>query len=225
MGGLGKRKEIVMRKPDYWYVPKRTAKPEWKKLVEILHEVQNLVRQDFTFDFTPVGSYKRNMVTYDKNSKVGFDFDVNIEVNDDEEAFSPDEIRNILRNAINQVAPRYGYSYCEDSTSVLTIKKVNTSQSRIIHSCDLAIVYECSDGRQQYIRFNKKNNNYTWEYRGKCFDGFSEKWEWLVRNGYKDDLLEYYIEKKNNNDDPNKHSRSLLAESVKELCDKFGYHR
>ena len=214
-----------MSKHDYQYVPMSKAKPVWNELVEILHEVQNLVRQEFTFHFTPIGSYKRNMVTYDMKSNIGFDFDVNIEVNDKEEAFRPDEIRRIIRNAINRVAPHYGYGYCEDSTSVLTIKKINNFQSRIIHSCDIAIVYECSDGRQQYIRFNKNSNNYTWEYRGKGFDGFSERWDWLIHNGHKDDLLEYYIKKKNDNNDPNKHSRSLLAESVKELCDKFGYYR
>ena len=88
-------------------------------------------------------------------SNIGFDFDINIEVNDDEQEFTPKEIRTIIRNAIDHVAPRYGYKYCEDSTRVLTIKKVNTFFSRIIHSCDFAIVYNCKDGRQQYIRFNK----------------------------------------------------------------------
>ena len=207
------------------YVSKKEAAPYKSQLIELLNRVQDYVRDEFTFQFTFIGSSSRNMITYDPTTNVGFDFDVNIEVNDREEAFRPDEIRRIIRNAINRVAPHYGYGYCEDSTSVLTIKKVNNFQSRIIHSCDIAIVYECSDGRQQYIRFNKNSNNYTWEYRGKGFDGFSERWDWLIHNGHKDDLLEYYIKKKNDSNDPNKHSRSLLAESVKELCDKFGYYR
>jgi len=35
--------------------------------------------------------------------------------------------------------------------------------------------------------------------------------------------LDYYIYKKNVNDNPEKHSRSLFAESVAEVCRKNGY--
>ena len=163
---------------DFRYVAKNEAKPIREELYQLLYEVQDLVRDDFTFKFTTVGSSSRNMITYDANSNIGFDFDINIEVNDDDENFEPKEIREIVRNAINRTASRYGYKNCEDSTRVLTIKKVDTSHSRIIHSCDFAIVYNCGDGRQQYIRFNKDNNYYSWEYQGK---GFVKKGEPLGR--------------------------------------------
>ena len=167
---------------DFKYVTKNEAKPVKEELYQILHEVQDVVREYFTFSFTPVGSSKRNMITYDTKSNIGFDFDFNIEVNDDDQRFNPKEIRTILRNAIDRVAPRYGYKYCEDSTRVLTIKKVNTFSSRIIHSCDFAIVYNCKDGRQQYIRYNKADNTYSWEYQGKGFVGLEKKIEWLKKN-------------------------------------------
>ena len=208
---------------DFHYVSKSTAQPIKAELYEILHEVQNLVRDYFTFQFTPVGSSTRNMITRDAKSNIGFDFDINIEINDDEEKFSPKEIRTRLRNAIDRVAPRYGYKCCEDSTRVLTIKKVNSSTSCIIHSCDFAVVHNCEDGKQQYIRFNKQQNSYTWEYQGKGFKGLGRKIEWLKKNGLRDELREYYIFKKNNNDNPDKHSRSIFAESINEMCQKSGY--
>ena len=208
---------------DFKYVTKNEAKPVKEDLYQILHEVQDIVRDYFTFSFTPVGSSKRNMITYDTKSNIGFDFDFNIEVNDDDEEFSPEGIRTILRNAIDRVAPRYGYKYCEDSTRVLTIKKVNTFSSRIIHSCDFAIVYNCKDGRQQYIRFDKANNKYSWEYQGKGFVGLEKKIEWLKKKKLWEELTDYYIFKKNNNNDTNKHSRSIFAESVNEMCMKNGY--
>ena len=164
---------------DFRYVTKKEAQPIKNELYQILYEVQDLVRDKFTFSFTPIGSSSRNMITYDTKSNIGFDFDINIEVNDDNESFSPKEIRTIIRNAINRVAPRYGYNHCEDSTRVLTIKKVNWLLSSIKHSCDFAIVYNCSDGRQQYIRFNKDSNYYSWEYQGKGFVGLEEKINWL----------------------------------------------
>ena len=208
---------------DFKYVTKNEAKPVKEELYQILHEVQDVVREYFTFSFTPVGSSKRNMITYDTKSNIGFDFDFNVEVNDDDQRFNPKEIRTILRNAIDRVAPRYGYKYCEDSTRVLTIKKVNTFSSRIIHSCDFAIVYNCKDGRQQYIRYNNADNTYSWEYQGKGFVGLEKKIEWLKKNKLWEELTDYYIFKKNNNNDTNKHSRSIFAESVNEMCMKNGY--
>lgn len=210
---------------DFKYVTKKQAQPIKDELYQILYMVQDLVRDNFTFSFTPIGSSSRNMITCDAKSNIGFDFDINIEVNDDNEDFEPKEIRTIIRTAIDRVAPRYGYKNCEDSTRVLTIKKVDTSHSRIIHSCDFAIVYNCGDGRQQYIRFNKDNNYYFWEYQGKGFVGLEKKMDWLKRENLWGELQDYYIYKKNCNDNPDKHSRSIFAESINEMCQKNGYRR
>lgn len=210
---------------DFRYVSRKEAQPIKDDLYQILYEVQNLVRDKFTFSFKPIGSSSRNMITYDAKSNIGFDFDINIEVNDDDENFKPKEIRTIIRNAIDRVAPRYGYKYCEDSTRVLTIKKVNTFTSRIIHSCDFAIVYNCTDGRQQYIRFNKENNYYSWEYQGEGFIDLDKKIYWLKNKKLWKKLQDYYIGKKNSNENPDKHSRSIFAESINEMCQKNGYHK
>ena len=209
-----------IRMHDFVYVTKASARPVKNELIQIIHEVQDIVRPYFTFQFRPVGSCSMNMITYDRKSNIGFDFDFDLEINDDEENYSPDEIRHIMKNAIDQVAPRYGYKHCEDSTRVLTIKKVNTFTCRILHSCDFAIVYNCGNGRKQYIRFNKKNKNYTWEYQGKGFKNLEQKITWLKCNDHWGDLQNYYIEKKNYNDNPNKHSRSIFAESVNEMYHK-----
>ena len=210
---------------DFRYVTKKQAQPIKDELYQILYMVQDLVRDNFTFSFTPIGSSSHNMITYNAKSNIGFDFDINIEVNDDNEDFEPKEIRTIIRTAIDRVAPRYGYKNCEDSTRVLTIKKVDTSHSRIIHSCDFAIVYNCGDGRQQYIRFNKDNNYYFWEYQGKGFVGLEKKMDWLKRENLWGELQDYYIYKKNCNDNPDKHSRSIFAESINEMCQKNGYRK
>lgn len=109
---------------------------------------------------------------------------------------------------------------CEDSTRVLTIKKVNTFYCQILHSCDFALVYNCEDGKQQYIRFNKKNNNYSWEYQGKGFKDLEQRIEWLKAHKHWTELREYYLDKKNCNTNPDKHSRSILAEAVNEMYQK-----
>lgn len=206
---------------DFVYVTRAEAKPVKNELIQIIHEVQDIVREKyFTFQFRPVGSSSMNMITFDRKSNIGFDFDFNFEINDDEENYSPTKIRHIIKNAIDRVAPRYGYKHCEDSTRVLTIKKVNIFTSQIIHSCDFALVYNCVDGRQQYIRFNKDRNNYTWEYQGRGFKNLEKKITWLKQNGYWGELQDYYIDKKNINNNPDKHSRSILAESINEMYQK-----
>lgn len=208
---------------DFCYVTKKEAAPKKAELENIIHEVQNIVKDCFTFKYTFVGSSSRNMITYDRKSNVGFDFDVNIEVNDDDERYTPGEIKTIMRDAINRIAWRYGYDYCEDSTRVLTIKVKDRLRSKIEYSCDFAIVYNFKDGRQQYIRFNKNDQTYTWAFQGKGFEELPDKIDWLNKNGYWGYLRDYYIEKKNGNTNPQKHSRSLYAEAINEMCQKLGY--
>ena len=89
---------------NFEYVPKEEWKPIKDELIEIIHELQDVVRNDFTFQYHFVGSSERKMITRDRNSNTGFDFDVNIEVNDPDENHSAEKIRNILRK-IRSIIP------------------------------------------------------------------------------------------------------------------------
>lgn len=82
---------------DFRYVSKKEAAPVKAELLEIIHEVQDIVRDDFTFQYTFIGSSSRNMITEDIKSNIGYDFDVNLEVNDDEENFSAEQIKLKLK--------------------------------------------------------------------------------------------------------------------------------
>ena len=221
----------------YEYVPKEEWKPVYKELLEIIRKLQDEVREDFTFRFRFVGSSKRNMITRNPTTNTGFDFDVNIEVNDPDEKYSPEQIRQILRQGLDRVThpnashnPWYtpvftyrnlfstpGYDYAEDSTRVLTIKVKDRQNARILHSCDFCIVYNCSDGRQQYIRYNKAQGSYSWEYQPKGYTNLPRKIDWVKQHGLWNDIRDLYLYKKNANTDPNKHSRSIFAETVHEV--------
>lgn len=221
---MGKNKKEKEKMHDFIYVTRKKAAPIKEELIELIKEVQDEVREKFTFQFTFIGSSSRNMITQDKKSNIGFDFDVNFEINDEEEEYTPKEIRTNIRDAINKIGPRYGYSYCEDSTRVLTIKKIDYEKSMIEHSCDFAIVnnFTNDDGEndQEYIRFDKKQNQYVWAQQPRGFVGLSEKIDWLKSNDLWGETRDYYIEKKNKNTNPHKHSRSIFAETVKEMYDK-----
>lgn len=74
---------------DFRYVSKKEAAPVKADLLDLIHEVQDEVRDKFTFQYEFVGSASRNMITYDTKSNVGYDFDVNFEVNDDDDNYTP----------------------------------------------------------------------------------------------------------------------------------------
>ena len=209
---------------DFRYVTRDEARDVRMDLIYLIRDVGNYVRDYFTFQFNFIGSSARNMITYDADSNIGYDFDVNIYVNDPDEEYSPEEIRTKIFEALQAVAPNYGYQKIENSTSVITIKMVDYYNSRICHSCDFAVVYDCEDGHQQYIRLNKVTNQYQWVYRGKGYEGQTKKIEWLKQKGLWNEVRDYYLYKKDSNSNPDKHSRAIFAETINEMCKKHGYN-
>ena len=209
---------------DFRYVTRDEARDVRMDLIYLIRDVGNYVRDYFTFQFNFIGSSARNMITYDADSNIGYDFDVNIYVNDPDEEYSPEEIRTKIFEALQAVAPNYGYQKIENSTSVITIKMVDYYNSRICHSCDFAVVYDCEDGQQQYIRLNKVTNQYQWVYRGKGYEGQTKKIEWLKQKGLWNEVRDYYLYKKDSNSNPDKHSRAIFAETINEMCKKHGYN-
>lgn len=214
---------------DYCYISKHDPKVKaaYKDLIQLLREVQNELRKDFTFQYRIVGSYSRDMITYDAKGNRGYDFDVDIYPNNYEGRFTPKQIKNKLKEAIDLHCKEHGYDDAEDSTRVLTIKVKDTRNSRIEHSIDFAIIRDCADGDekwQEYIRNNKKQHYYSWERQSKGYYLLPEKIEWLRHEGLWNEVRDLYIDKKNENIDPHIHSRMIFANTVHEVCQKNGYY-
>lgn len=213
---------------NFQYVNLKQLSSTKKELIQIIYSVQDDVRQYFTFQFYFAGSIEHNMVTYDVKSNIGFDFDVDLYVNDYECRYSAEEIKTKIRLAFNKIARRYGYDDAEDSTRVITIKVKDRQNSKILHSCDFAIVndYMDDDGneRQEYIHFNKKQKSYSWQEQPQGFYLLDEKEEWIKECGYWQDVRDLYLYKKNHNNDSHKHSRSIYAETIHEICQRYGYY-
>lgn len=205
------------------YVLRKEISPVKGEVIALINLVQDAVRDKFTFQYEFIGSAKRNMVTCDEGSNIGFDFDVNIIVNDDDEQYTAEEIKHTLMDAFNRFARRYHYDFCEDSTRVFTIKVKDRDNSRILHSCDFAIVNDYGDHRQQYIRFNKKAGTYTWEEQPDGFYFINKKIEFCKDNSLWQEVRDTYIEKKNSNMDKQKKSRSIFAETIHQVCQQNGY--
>ena len=215
---------------DFYFISKNNPKVKraYKDILNMFKEVKNLVRKKFTFRFYVVGSYKRNMITYDAKSNVGYDFDFNIEVIDGNGRYTPKQLKDILRNAIGTVCVKYGYDFPEDSTRVLIIKMKDRKNSSILHSCDFAIVnnYIDDDGYegQEYIHYDKSHRNYTWCEQPDGYYMMPDKIDWIKENDLWNIMRDLYIKKKNKNNNPNMHSRTIFAITVHETCQRYGYY-
>ena len=203
---------------DFEYVTKKEYLPVKNELIELINLVQDEVRDKFTFRFDFIGSASRNMITRDKKTNTGYDFDVNIRVNDEDNEYSAKEIRRILKDGFDKHSKKFQYDYAEDSKRVLTIKVKDRKNSKILHSCDFAVVNDYTDNqgndRQEFIYFNKKQNTYEWQEQPEGFYMLDEKIGWIKENDLWQEVRDSYIERKNSNNDPNKKSRSIFAETV-----------
>ncbi|MGM9813911.1 MAG: hypothetical protein ACI32C_03290 [Candidatus Enteromonas sp.] len=165
------------------------------------------------------------MITREIGGNIGYDFDVNIRVNDKDGKYSPKKIRNILRRAFDRFAKQFGYGYGEDSARVITIKVKDQANSKILHGCDFAVVndYFGDDGQehQAFIYFNKKQGTYEWQEQPKNYYLLVEEINAIKR--YPDLWMEVrkaYREKKCVNTDPNKKSRLIFAETIMEVYER-----
>lgn len=210
----------------YEYVSVKEAAPYKEEIQSIIHKVQDLLRKKFTFSYNFIGSCARRMITCDYSTNKGFDFDVNLHINDDNEDYSAKEIKHEVMNAINMVAHPRGFEFCKDSTRVITLTKLSNIKNRIEYGCDFALVYDWQDNNgnrhQQYIRFQKEQGNYIWVTQSNGYY-LEKKVQWIKENGLWQDVRDLYLIKKNYNDNPNKKSRSLYAEAVNEIAQKNGY--
>ena len=209
------------------YVSKSKYMPVKKELIKIINQVQDELREQFTFDYKFIGSSSRNMITYDPKTNKGYDFDINIEVNDFDEYYSAKELKEILINTFNQVIKlTYPYASCQNNTRVFTIKVYEENpcciniialrSPKIEYSCDFAIVNTINDYQQEYIRFNKNTHEYSWHMQCKGYL-LSKKEAYIKKNKLTNELRKIYLDKKNFNTNPNKKSRALYAEAVNEL--------
>lgn len=212
---------------NYQYISKHSklVSHARENLINIIRVVQNEVRDKFTFQFEIVGSYSRNMITYDPKSNIGFDLDVNIHPNNDENEYTEKQIKNTLIKAFNKNIKKYGYSNVEDSTRVITIKVKDTEHSKIKHSVDFAIVndYVDNDGywHQKYIKFDKKNRSYNWKEQSEEFYNIQDKIDIIKQENLWQELRNMYLRLKNENTNKHKKSRSLFAEAVNNIYNEY----
>ncbi len=75
MEGSGNATRGRKAKHDFQFISKYSpsARNAYANLQDILKQVHKILRNNYTFQHRIVGSYSRNMITYDSKSNIGYD--------------------------------------------------------------------------------------------------------------------------------------------------------
>lgn len=210
----------------YVYVSKREYAPYRRELDEIVRQVQRIMRKKYKTTFQPrlIGSAGRHLVTKIKNGNKGYDFDYNLILQKTPLCNDPKKLKRQFMDAFNEAVQGTSYSPPEDSTSAITIKVIDKKNSKIIRSCDFAIIDYLNDKEPnrgyRYLK-NLKNGTYEFCVRNQSIN-FSAKLD--VIKEYDDGwnmVREEYIKLKNKNKDSNKKSFILYLESVNNVYNQL----
>jgi hypothetical protein len=180
----------------YKFANQQTAKNLAKWCEDILHKVQNEIRDYFTFDIRLIGSGDKKLIT--QNEDEAFDLDYNIIIQKDKQNLlnDPKQIKSIFvskfNNVLQSVIP--GCKYASDSTSVITLKLVQ--DGKINFSFDVAIIVENNDGVFYRLTNDKNTGRYIWN-EIKYSSDYLEKFQQIKADGNWLDFKKRYLELKN----------------------------
>ena len=203
----------------YEYVSKREFKPYREEVEKIIRKAQQTMKKRYntTFQYQLIGSANQHLVTKIKNGNKGYDFDYNLILQKSDLWNCPQKLKQQFMTAFSDAVKGTPYKVPEDSTSAITMKVVDKKNSRIIRSCDLAIIYyldeDDTDKGYMYLR-NWKNGWYSFEKRRLSNNADSKLDAILEYEQGWNMIREEYLKIKNNNKDKNKKSFILYLESI-----------
>ncbi len=180
----------------YRYAKQSDVKELERWCMEILHAVQDEVRDYFTFDIRLIGSGDKRLVT--QNADESFDLDYNIILQKDKKGLldKPKQIKEIFVSRFNKILKEEveNYSHVSDSTSVITANIIQNN--RIQFSFDVAIIVEGDDGYFYRLTNDKNTGRYIWN-QVKQSANYFEKFKAIKEQGYWLDFKSRYLELKN----------------------------
>lgn len=211
----------------YEFVSKSEFKPIKKEIDGIIRQLQKVMREKYSITFKPtlVGSAKRSLVTRVINGNTGFDFDYNFFIQKSF-AYDPKKIKFLFINELNKNLTDIGWNtHVKNNRQAMTIKCINRVQSRIIYSCDFAIVHDYEDKNdifQKILIYDKETNNYVWNKR-RCSKNYEYKLSNLLKKSLWTEVKDEYLNLKNNNIDRDKISFSLYLEGINNVYNRYDW--
>jgi hypothetical protein len=211
----------------YEFVSKTEMKAPKIQIQNIIRELQRKLRSEgVTFDPKLIGSGSKNLVTRVKGGNLGFDFDYNFVIQKDQD-MGAKELRLLFVRALNDIVRNTHYSNVSDGKNSISIKVVDKRKSRIVHSCDFAIINEYTDNsgnlNQEILIHERNRRQYIWT-RKPSRKNYNQKLANLKANGLWNELRQEYLKLKSNNMDSGKKSFALFYESINNVYGRYNWY-
>ncbi|MFW6002316.1 MAG: hypothetical protein ACOCQD_03165 [archaeon] len=196
------------------YKTKNETREYKKRFNSAMEYVQNKI-PDLSFYYRLIGSGKRNLVI-DKPNK-GFDLDYQIIFYHSLSGLKSQEliaIKDRFRKSFDEFFVEKGYKHGEDSTSAITIVKLNGN--KIDHSYDITLMSPNANGSLSIMKYQDSDKTTMGLNEMKKSIEFNKKYNAIKGASKWKELRDKYLEKqKRNNGD--KKSFSLLLEVVNDI--------
>lgn len=181
-----------------WVKDKEFLNRAYRECSDLVNQlVQHLKHYDVEARMNAVGSKTRNMVTQNEKEPIDFDFNLLIENADDFR--NGRELKEIIKNAFNEVLSYNDWDDCEDSTAALTTKRMAYKKgNRTPFSIDVCIVKE--DHRGLYRLIHQKTgfiNDDRWFWNLALSSQALRDKEKALKPDYWTEVREVYLNKKN----------------------------
>lgn len=211
----------------YEFVPKSELNPVKDQVEGIINMLQDSMRVfGVTFTFKLVGSGGKNLVTRVVNGNTGFDFDYNLGIQKDGD-LSAKDLRLKVKRELEKLLQGTGYSTVSSGKQSMTFKFIDHDNSRIVHSCDFALVNdyvdEVGDSIQEILIWQREDDTYIWNKRPYA-KNHSDKLSNLKANGLWQEVKDEYLKIKNNNQDKEKKSFSLFFEAINNVYNRYDWN-
>ena len=182
----------------HWVKDKEYLKQSYSVSADLVNQlVQHLKHYEIEASMYSIGSARHNMVTQNDNEPIDFDFNLLIE---NGFCYNGRKLKETVREAFNEILERNGLEDCDDSTSVLTTKKIILKgKNKTAFSVDVGIVSFDSFDRLHRLIHNKSGwvqyDTFIWN-EVPQYRGLNEK-ENAIKPDYWQLVREKYLEKKN----------------------------
>lgn len=200
------------------YLSKQDTKVNRQEFKKIFDELTQILGKDWSISYKLVGSAKRNLVLVGNE---GYDLDYHIYLQKSP-VLSDKETKQKFKKELDSIVKSYSLTPCEDSTHVLTSKKLNGTM--LVYAYDVAIMKKNKNNEYLILKNEKTENNGNGPYHfvevPKASD-FANKYNTISGIEQWKTLRSIYKSKKESQQslpkDMRKHSFSLLIEAVNEV--------
>lgn len=186
------------------YLSKQQLKRHQSKGSKILNELNQNLDDSWDIKFNLVGSASRNLVIPSNDE---YDFDYHIHLNKYPNNVTPREIKNRLRIELDKIMKNHQFTPCEDSTHVLTTKKIH--QGKVIFAYDFAILRK-QGNKAEILKNRKKGKTDDYQFvQIPDYPKYIKNLEKIKKPIHVDFLRDKYYELKKNEGKKKKDDRTL----------------